>query len=389
MPESAEPQGPQPVRRDRIRHSLQRIEILLAALLALFLLWSLYVAKTVVLPVVLGLLIAMTLTPLVRWLSRKGVPEGLSAVLLIASIGAVSILGLYALRLPGETLINDAPEIQEEVQRKLWKVLRNFERLQEASEEMSQMAAGGAGGDQSEEDAIVVTPATGILQTALGSLVTSGTVLAVALLFAMFLLSMGDNFRSRLVQSFPDFSRKRRAARIAHDVERQVSRYLAAITVINAVLGVCVGGAMHFMGMPYALLWGVAAFLLNYLPYLGAMIGVVVAGAVALVTYDSAGTALLVPLVYLTLTSIEGQMITPWLVGRHLQLNAASVFIAVVFWAWLWGAAGAVLAVPLLVMMKVLCDNVPGLQSLGSFLEGRQPRRRPPATTEEDPLPEV
>ncbi|MBR9762415.1 MAG: AI-2E family transporter [Rhodobacteraceae bacterium] len=389
MPETTEPRRPDPARRARLRHSLQRIEILLAALLALILLWSLYVARTVMLPVVLGFLIALTLTPLVRWLGRKGVPEGISAVALIATIGMVSILGLYALRLPAESVISEAPEIQEEVQRKLWKVLRNFERLQEASEEMSQMAAGNGGNGDDAEDAVVVTPATGILQTAVGSLVTSGTVLAVALLFAMFLLSMGDSFRSRLVQSFPDFRRKRRAARISRDVERQVSRYLAAITVINAALGLCVGVAMHLMGMPYALLWGVAAFLLNYLPYLGAMIGVAVSAAVALVTYDSAGTALLVPLVYLVLTSIEGQMITPWMVGRHLQLNAASVFIAVVFWAWLWGAAGAVLAVPLLVMTKVLCDNVPVLRPLGSFLEGRKPRRKPARTSGKQSLREV
>ncbi|PJE31466.1 Predicted PurR-regulated permease PerM [Pseudooceanicola antarcticus] len=353
---------------------LRRIEILLWALLALFLLWSLYMARTMVLPVVLGFLIALTLTPVVRWLGRKGVPDGVSAVGLIVTIGLVSILGLYALRMPAETLMRDAPEIQEEVRRKLWHVLHNFERLKQASEEMSQMASGNA--DGSNEDTIVVSPATGLLQTALGSLATSGTVLAVALLFAMFLLSMGDAFRSRLVKAFPDFSRKRRAARISRDVERQVSRYLAAITTINAVLGICIGLAMHLMGMPYALLWGVAAFLLNYLPYLGAMIGMFVAGAVALVTYDSTGAALLVPLVYMVLTSIEGQMITPWLVGRHLQLNAASVFLAVVFWAWLWGAAGAVLAVPLLVMAKVLCDNIPALSNIGLFLEGRSPRRR-------------
>ena len=227
-----------------------------------------------------------------------------------------------------------------------------------------------------EENRVVVTPATGFLQAALGSLATSGTVLVVSLLFAMFLLSMGDTFRARLVDAFPDFRRKRRAARISRDVEQQISRYLGAITVINAGLGLCIGVALHLMGMPYALLWGVAAFLLNYLPYLGAMVGVAVSGAVAVVTYDSLGAAFLVPLVYLGLTSIEGQMVTPWLVGRHLRLNAAAVFIAVVFWAWLWGAAGALLAVPILVVIKVLADHLPGLSLLGAFLEGRPRRKR-------------
>lgn len=362
------------------KRRLQRIEILLAALLVLFLLWSVYVAAAVVLPVVLGVLIALTLTPLSRWLERRGVPAGVSAVAMIFTIGLTSLFGLYMLRLPAQTLIEEAPQIQQEVRLKLWSVMQNFERLQEASEQMSSLTGGGGGGSDEGNDPVVVSPATGLLQGALSSLATSGTMLVVSLLFAMFLLSMGDTFRSRLVQSFPDFPRKRRAARISHDVERQISRYLAAITVINAALGLAIGVTLHLMGMPYALLWGVAAFLLNYLPYLGAMIGAAVSAAVALVTYDSTGEALLVPLVYMGLTSIEGQMVTPWLVGRHLQLNAASVFIAVVFWAWLWGAAGAVLAVPLLVFIKVICDNVPGLRPLSGFLASRRKPPPPPAS---------
>lgn len=374
----AAPDAPPPAERRAdqmrgIRRHLRHIQYLLTGIFLLFLLWSVYQAKTVALPVVLGLLIALTLSPLVRWLARKGVPEGASAVAIILTIGITSVSGLYMLRLPAQTLIAEAPQIQEELRYKLWGVMRNVERLKDASEQMQQMAAGTDAGE--EEDRVVIAPATGFLQGALGSLATSGTVLVVSLLFAMFLLSMGDAFRARLVAAFPDLRRKRRVARISRDVEQQISRYLGAITVINAVLGLTIGGVLHLMGMPYAMLWGVAAFLLNYLPYLGAMVGVAVAGAVALVSYDSVGTALLVPLVYLILTSIEGQMITPWLVGRHLRLNAAAVFIAVVFWAWLWGAAGAVLAVPILVLVKVLADHLPGLSLLGAFLEGR-PRRR-------------
>ena len=382
-PASAMPQDPDapapPLRRaDQmrgIRKHLSHIQYLLTGLFILFLLWSVYVAKTVALPVVLGFLIALTLSPLVRWLARKGVAEGLSAVTIVLTIGLASTAGLYMLRLPAQSLIAEAPQIQQELRLKLWDVMRNVERLQDASEQMQQMASGGEAGDD-EENRVVVTPATGFLQAALGSLATSGTVLVVSLLFAMFLLSMGDAFRARLVDAFPDFRRKRRAARISRDVEQQISRYLGAITVINAGLGLCIGVALHLMGMPYALLWGVAAFLLNYLPYLGAMVGVAVSGAVAVVTYDSLGAAFLVPLVYLGLTSIEGQMVTPWLVGRHLRLNAAAVFIAVVFWAWLWGAAGALLAVPILVVIKVLADHLPGLSLLGAFLEGRPRRKR-------------
>ena len=186
----------------------------------------------------------------------------------------------------------------------------------------------------------------------------------------MFLLASGDMFQHKLVRSFTRFGDKKRALRISHDIERQISRYLGAITVINAGLGVAVGLAMWAVGIPYPYIWGVAAFSLNYLPYLGAMTGVAAIAAVSLITFDTTAQMIVPPVVYLILTSIEGQMVTPWLIGRHLSLNAAAVFIAVIFWAWLWGFAGALMAVPFLVAFKVACDNIPALTSIGLFLGG-------------------
>ena len=123
----------------------------------------------------------------------------------------------------------------------------------------------------------------------------------------------------------------------------------------------------------------VAAFALNYLPYLGAMAGCAAVAGVSLITYDTVGAALLPPLAYFILTSVEGQMVTPVLVGRHLSLNAAAVFIAVIFWAWLWGIFGALMAVPFLVTLKVFCDHIPALAFIGRFLSGEDP---PPVETD-------
>ncbi|QPM91867.1 AI-2E family transporter [Pseudooceanicola algae] len=367
--DSAEPETAR--RPAALLRNLHRIEYLLAGLLILFTFWSISLAKVIVLPIVLGLLIALTLAPFVRWLRRLGLPSHIAAILIIVSIGSGMAYGLYMLRLPVQMLIQQAPEIQQELRLKLWSVGQKIERVREASEQMQALTGGEAEAGDDEQTTVVVREGS-VLQTALASAAGTGSALVIALLLALFLLSSGDMFQRKLVEAMPDFARKRRALRISRVVERQISRYLAAITVINAGLGISIGVTLHVLGMPYGLFWGVAAFLLNYLPYLGGMLGTVVAGAVALVTFDSFGQAMLVPAAYLFLTSIEGQLITPILVGRHLRLNTAAVFIAVIFWAWLWGVAGALLAVPFLVFLKVVCDHIPALRIIGSFLEGSE-----------------
>ncbi|MBT9384526.1 AI-2E family transporter [Pseudooceanicola sp. CBS1P-1] len=348
---------------------LQRIYVALSALAILFGFWSISLAKVVVLPIVLGLLIALTLAPFMRFLGRLRVPQALAAMLLIFSIGGASAYGMYMLRVPAQVLLEETPKIQTELRIKLWSVMRNVDKMQAATEELKQMASGGNNGNATDTR-VIVQNGPSLLRSAAASAAGTGSTVIVALLLAMFLLASGGMFRHKFIDSFPDFASKRRAMRISRDVERQISRYLAAITVINAGLGLAIGGALHLMHMPYALLWGVAAFALNYLPYLGAVVGIAASGALALVTFDSTGQALLVPLTYMILTSLEGQILTPWVVGRHLQLNTPAVFLAVIFWAWLWGIAGALLAVPFLVMIKVVCDNVPELSVVARFLDG-------------------
>lgn len=347
---------------------LHRIEYLLAGLLVLFIFWSISLAKVVLLPLVLGFLIALTLSPLVRALGKIGVPAPVSAIALVVTIGLGSAMSIYMLTGPASALMAEVPQIQVELRQKMAVVQDKIRPLREAGEQMQEMASGGNSGQEGDK---VIVDGPGIVARIASSAAGTGTVIFVALILAMFLLSAGDMYQHKLVEAFPRFGDKKRALRISHDIERQISRYLAAITVINALLGIAVGVTLHLIGMPYPHLWGVAAFLLNYLPFLGAMIGTAAVAAVALVTFDTIGEAMLAPLGYLFLTSIEGQMLTPWLVGRHLKLNAAAVFVAVVFWAWIWGVAGALMAVPFLVFLKVVCDNVPPLRVLGLFLSGR------------------
>ena len=200
-----------------------------------------------------------------------------------------------------------------------------------------------------------------------------GGTVAVALVLALFLLASGDMFYLKLVQSFQTFTGKKRALKAVYDVERRVSRYLLTITIINAGLGISVGLYLFALGLPVPYVWGLAAFLLNFLPYIGGVIGAVLVGAYAIASFDSLGYAILAPIGYQILTGVEGQFITPYLVGRRLELNTVAVFLTVVFWGWLWGIAGALVAVPFLVVFKVICENVTALNMIGHFLDKSSP----------------
>jgi hypothetical protein len=191
------------------------------------------------------------------------------------------------------------------------------------------------------------------------------------LILLLFILSSGDMFYEKLVHVLPTFKDKRQAMRIAHDIERKLSRYLLTITLINAALGTVVAVAMWLLGMPSPAVFGVMAFLLTYVPYLGAIAGIAVVSGIALLTFDSTGWVATVGGVYLLISSIEGQFVTPYFVGRSLRLNTVVVFIAVSFWAWLWSAVGLLVAVPLLVAINTFCQHIDALNGFGKFLSER------------------
>ena len=158
---------------------------------------------------------------------------------------------------------------------------------------------------------------------------------------SIFLLASGDFFLRKLIKVLPTLSDKKRALTITNTMQREISRYFLTVTLINAGLGLAVGTALYFIGMPTPYLWGAMAFALNFIPYLGALVGIVLTAAVALVSFDSIGQALLAPAAYLALATLEGNFITPTIMGKRFTLNPVVVFIWLIFWGWLWGVIGA------------------------------------------------
>jgi predicted PurR-regulated permease PerM len=166
----------------------------------------------------------------------------------------------------------------------------------------------------------------------------------------------------------PTLTNKKRAVEIARETERQVSAYLLTITLVNALLGAVLGTTVWLLGLPNPALWGAMAFVLNFIPYLGPLIGIVVLGVVALVTFPGLGQALLVPAVYFLLHGVETNIITPLVLVRRLTLNPVVMFLWLSLWFWLWGIPAAILAVPMLKTLKIFCDNIPQLAQVGQFL---------------------
>ncbi len=340
------------------------IRTLLAFLVMLHFIVALYLAKSMFMPVVLGILIALALSPIARAAMRIGIPAPIISVLLIGGLGGGLLMSAYSLSDPVSGWIEDAPQLGAKVQERLAPVSESVEAVKSATEDVEKIAQQG-----SADTPQVAIERPSLLEAAFLNLAGLGTTIAVAFVLALFILSSGTLFYEKLVASFASLSSKKYALKAVYGLQRKISRYLFTVTVINAGLGVCVGLVAAFLGLPNAAIWGIAAFALNYLPFIGTIVGTALIGAVSIVTFDDLSYAFLAPAAYLILGTIEGQILTPSLVGKSLKINTVSVFLSVIFWGWLWGIAGALLAVPILVVVKVVCDGAPSLKRLGTFLD--------------------
>jgi predicted PurR-regulated permease PerM len=191
------------------------------------------------------------------------------------------------------------------------------------------------------------------------------------LLFLFFLLVAGEIFlQPRLVEIMPRFSGKRQVVDIAHQIESDISAYLLTITAMNAAVGIATAAVMWITGVGDPVLWGTVAFLLNFVPILGPLVGVLIFLLAGALVAESVWLMLLPAGLYLGIHLAEGETITPMLLARRFTLNPVLVIVALVFWFWMWGVPGAILSVPILAITKIVCDRVRPLAAFGHFLEG-------------------
>lgn len=336
--------------------------IALTGLFILAVFYTMYFMRSILLPIVLALLVSYLLRPIVRALSRVRIPLSVSAALLIVGFLGLVVYGISALAAPASGWLQKAPAGFTELQRKLLPVKKSVAQVAHATGEIEKLASTNA-----ETKAVEVKrhPISEMLFVHTPEFVASA-VLSVILLY--FLLVYDQTFIAKLVKLLPTLSDKKAAVGIAHDIESQISRYLFTITAINVCLGLAVGTAVGLLGLPNPLMWGVMVAVLNFVPYLGALTGIICMTIGATLSFDSLGYALVFPAVYLSFGVLEGSFITPWIMGRSLTLNPVIILFSLTFWGWMWGIVGVILAVPILAAFKILCAHIKPMEPLAEFL---------------------
>ncbi|MEL6957440.1 MAG: AI-2E family transporter [Pseudomonadota bacterium] len=345
---------------------MKAIRGVLVALLLLHIFGAIYFTRELILPIVIGLIIAITFSPLVRGLTRYRVPKVISAVVIVGTVGLLLLAVIVLVATPVSDWLTDLPRLEVEIRNKIASLTSSVEAVRDVAEQVEDIAADATQGDDPVQRVTVEQPQ--FLTTAASSAVAIFVTMAMSLVLALFFLSSNDLIISKLSQLAENADQRARTLNTLNDVEKGLSRYLLAISVINASLGLCVGICLWYLGMSNAWIWGVIAFLLNYIPFLGAVLGSVAVFAIAIIQFDTLGQAAIAPLIYMTLSGIEGQFVTPSLVGRRVEINAVSVILTVFIWGWLWGVPGIIIAVPFLVIVKAVADNVPNLRKVSLLL---------------------
>jgi predicted PurR-regulated permease PerM len=336
---------------------------ILIGLFLLVLFHTLRVAQDLFLPLMLAFLLSFLPSPLLRLLKRAHIPEGVGAAhLLIVLVGGVGV-GAYSLITPATEWIAKAPESMSHVQRELRTLRAPMQRMSRTADEVERTIAG----DSTTAPVAAVKSPAWIKQALFGGTTAFVSEAIVVIVLLYFLLASGDLFLRKLMKVLPTFKDKKRAVEIAREMEHNISTYLFTVTVINVGVGVAVGLGVWLLKMPNAVLWGVLACVLTYIPYLGALVGIGILGLSALLVFDDLGHALAVPAVYLVVSFLEGNFVTPLVLGRRLTLNPVVIFVGLLFWFFLWGIPGALLAVPTLAIFKIVCDHVDTLAPIGEF----------------------
>ena len=329
----------------------------------LLLLAACYGAAEIVLPIVVAFVLMLVLQPAMRFLQRWRVPRGLAAAaLIILLFGAFGVLGTV-LSGPAATWAEKVPTGLPKLQERLSflsKPITAFQHLVARAENLN-----------SETKPLAVA----VEGNRLSDRLLSGTRSAVSglletILVLFFLLVSGDTFLRRLVEVLPHFRNKRQAVDIAQQIESDIAAYLVTITVMNAGVGIATGIVAAACGLGDPVLWGVIAFLLNYVPILGPMIGVIIFLLVGLLSIDTLWVAFLPAGLYLAIHMIEGETVTPMLLARRFTINPVLVIVSLVFWYWMWGVPGAILSTPMLAVTKIICDRIQSLAAFGHFIEG-------------------
>jgi predicted PurR-regulated permease PerM len=349
-------------------HLIERATQIIAALLVAD---GLYLGRRVLIPIALGLVLAGVLFPVVRWLQRLRLPRpAAAAIAILATIGAL-VAVTTALEPPVSSFVDEVPKSIAAARPKIDALAESFRRFTGiASARPSQVPSGGVqrrepppaqSGGQTASPSTSVGQALGTITSLLGDIVE-------IILLALFILAAGDAWKDKIRKSFTSGERAHAVIDAASEMRAAVTRYLFVTALINLGQGVVIGLALWILGYPEPLLWGVLTFLLEFIPYLGGMVMIGLLLVVGLATTQSLVTALAGPAIYLVVTSLQNNLVSPIAYGRGMRLNPTAILVGLMVWWGLWGVAGAFLAVPILAAMNVVARRALSLRGLAAFL---------------------
>jgi predicted PurR-regulated permease PerM len=353
----------------RLHDLLQRpFDVRSVALNGLFLLalfYTMYFLRSLLLPIVLALLLSYLLRPIVRGLALIKIPTHLGAALLLLSLVGGFFYGVSFLAAPAAGWLEKAPYSLHQLQQRLVPLKKPMERVAQASGAIENLTATSPPQKKTTTVEVKEHPLSDKLVGQTPEFLVSTLTMLILLYF---LLAYDGVFLAKLIKLMPTLSDKKRAVSIAHEIGGQVSRYLFTITLINGGLGLAVGLAVGILGLPNPVMWGAMVAILNFIPYLGALTGIICMTLGAVLSFNSLSFALLFPAIYFVLASLEGNFITPMVMGRSLTLNPVLVLLSITFWGWMWGIVGVILAVPILAAFKIFCSHLKPLEPLAEFI---------------------
>ena len=337
--------------------------LLLMGIFVLLIFFALYFTGEIVLPIIFAIILYLVLQPAMRGAAKLRIPKAVAALFIIfVFFGGVAALG-FTLSGPAADWVSKAPDSLRRIEDRLFVFKQPIADLQSMSKQVEKIAEGSA-----SDSKPVTVAGPGVSRFLFIGTRTMLVGLGTTVVLLFFLLVSGDLFLRRFVEILPTFSNKKQAVEISREIESNISSYLATISLMNLGVGILTGIAAYFCGLSDLILWGTIAFLLNFVPILGPLCGVAILLLAGLLTFNVIWQAVLPARIYLLIHIVEGEIVTPMLLARRFILNPVLVIISIIFWYWMWGIGGALLAVPLLATVKIICDRIRPLMALGHFL---------------------
>jgi predicted PurR-regulated permease PerM len=334
------------------------LERTLLALLFIGIFYTIYFAKAIIVPVLLALILTALFKPVVHQMHRLRVPESIGAAVAVLLFAGLVTLGVYRLSDPAAKWLDKAPIVLSHLRYKLYpfqKTIRDAQKTTSKIEEMTNIR---------EKEQKVVVEGPSLAQRVFGYAKSFALTALIVLFLLYFLLGFGSASIKRMSANDARSRELSRWKGYFEDISGQVGIYIQTLSLINLGLGVATSILMAILGMPNPILWGVLSALLNFIPYVGAMVMTIMIGIVSFITFESWSKILLAPVLFLCLTGLEGLVVQTLTLGKRLALNPVMVFLSFLVWGWLWGPVGVFLAVPILVAFKIVVDREESLKPI-------------------------